>query len=426
MISGILKNTWSIFLGIAFLMLGNGLQGTLISWRATYEGFDATTTGMIMTSYYVGFLAGSFLTPKLVSNVGHIRVFAAMASMASAAVLIQVLFISPEIWAIIRLLTGFCFAGAYVIVESWLNARSDNKNRGQVMSIYMFITLAGLAGGQWLMNLAHPSNMTLFILASILLSFALVPVLISRIEAPKIEFNDSISIFKLYNLAPSGSSTIFFAAIAHGSVFGMGAVYAVKAAMTVSDTVLFMTSFILFGAISQWPIGWISDRLDRRYIVIFLSLLAMLISFALFATKMNGFTFILAFGCLGATSMPLYSLGVTLTNDELNPDQIVSASGAIILILGLGSLLGPISVGYVMDLLDLNAYFIFIAITHSFIIVSCTYFIFKFPDIDENELTQFQAISPRATLVAMETMAEEVEHAQLEVIEVESDNTAKD
>lgn len=412
MITDILKHTWSIFLGIAFLMLGNGLQGTLISWRATYEGFEASTTGLIMTSYYIGFLAGSFLTPKLVSNVGHIRVFAAFASMASAAVLIQVLFISPEIWGVIRLLTGFCFAGTYVIVESWLNARSNNKNRGQVMSLYMFVSLGGLAGGQWLMNIAHPSSDTLFLLASILLSFALVPVLISRIKAPDIELNESISLFKLYRLAPSGSLTILFSAIAHGSVFGMGAVYAVKSAMTVSDTVLFMTSFILLGAISQWPVGWISDRFDRRYIVIFLSLLVVLISYVLFMGNLSGLSFILAFGCLGAASMPLYSLGVTLTNDELNPGQIVSASGAIILLLGLGSLLGPVSVGYVMDYFDLNAYFLFIGISHGFIIIGCSYFIFKYSAVTDDELTQFQALPPRATLVVMETLAEEAELSQ--------------
>ena len=184
MIASILKNTWPLFLGMAFLMLGNGLQGTLVSWRATYEGFSPSVTGWIMTGYYAGFLAGSMYTPYLISGVGYIRVFAALASLASTAVLIQILFINPQVWFAMRLLTGFCFAGTYVIVESWLNAASTNKTRGQMLSFYMLVSFGGMAGGQWLLKLSHPSGFSLFILASILLSLALVPVLSAFIKAP--------------------------------------------------------------------------------------------------------------------------------------------------------------------------------------------------------------------------------------------------
>ena len=412
MITGVLKNTWSIFLGIGFLMLGNGLQGTLISWRATFEGFSTSTTGLIMTAFYVGFLAGSFIAPRLVSRVGHIRVFAAMASMASAAILIQVIFISPTVWLVMRLLTGVCFASAYVVAESWLNASSNNKNRGQIMSIYMLVTLLGLAGGQWLLNLADPSQMTLFMLASILLSFALVPVLISRIKAPDIELSDNMSLLKLMKRAPSGSLTILFAAIAHGSVFGMGAVYASKSSMSVSDTVYFMTSFLVFGAALSWPIGWLSDRMDRRVIIVALSFFAILFCLFLFMTHITGALFILAFGGVGAMSMPLYSLGVTLTNDELDPKQIIKASGSIILMLGIGSMLGPISVGYVMELFSVDGYFLFLALMHGIISVATVFFIFKYPPIADEEITQYQAVPARATMVAMESFAQDVELIQ--------------
>jgi len=414
MISGVLKNTWSIFLGIGFLMLGNGLQGTLISWRATFEGFSASTTGWIMTGYYVGFLVGSFIAPKLVKRVGHIRVFAAMASMASASILIQVLFISPKVWLIMRILTGVCFASSYVIAESWLNTSSNNKSRGQVMSIYMLVTLLGLAGGQWLMNIANPSDMTLFMLASILMSFALVPVLISRIKAPDIELSDNMGLRRLTQLAPSGSLTILFASVAHGSVFGMGAVYAVKSSMTVSDTVYFMTSFLIFGAILSWPIGWLSDRMDRRIIVVVLSFLAMLSCLFLLTSQLTGTLFILTFGSVGALSMPLYSLGVTLTNDELKPDQIVEASGTIILMLGIGSMLGPISVGYVMELLSTQSYFLFLALMHGIISLGCIGLIFKYPPVADEEITQYQSMPPRANLVAMEGIAQDVEFVNTE------------
>jgi len=175
MIRDILKSTWSLFLGMSFLMLGNGLQGTLISWRANHEGFSSSTTGWIMTAFYLGFLAGSLLTIKLIQRVGHVRVFAALASMASTAVLVQILVITPSSWMLMRLVTGFCFAGTYVIVESWLNERANNETRGQVLSFYMFVSYAGLSGGQWLFNVADPTNFSLFLLVSILLSFALVP-----------------------------------------------------------------------------------------------------------------------------------------------------------------------------------------------------------------------------------------------------------
>ena len=158
MLSNVLKTTWPLFLGLAFLMLGNGLQGTLVSWRANFEGFSSSTTGWIMTAYYIGFLAGSMYTGKLIREVGHIRVFAALASLASTAVLVQILFIDPVAWLIMRLVTGFCFAGVYVVVESWLNARSDNESRGRILSIYMIVSYAGLAGGQLLFKVADPTS----------------------------------------------------------------------------------------------------------------------------------------------------------------------------------------------------------------------------------------------------------------------------
>src|SRR5210317_2323195 len=162
MIIDMFRNTWSIFLGVIFLMLGNGLQGTLTGWRATFEGFSPTLVGFIMTGYSAGFLIGSFLTPVLVRNVGHIRVFAAVASAASASILIQIIWIDPTVWFATRLVTGICFAGAYVIVESWLNARSNDENRGQVFSVYMMVNFISMAGGQWFMLLADPARFELF------------------------------------------------------------------------------------------------------------------------------------------------------------------------------------------------------------------------------------------------------------------------
>jgi MFS family permease len=414
MIGSIVQNTWSIFLGLAFLMLGNGLQGTITGWRATYEGFSAGTTGVIMTGYYIGFLLGSIITPILVKRVGHIRVFAALASMASASVLIQIMVITPPTWFVMRLITGACFAGTYVIVESWLNARSDNKSRGSVLSIYMIVTYLSMTGGQWLLNLANPKDYDLFLVASILLSLSLVPVLISRIKAPEIEIQEKISLPELISHAPTGTLTLFLVAIAHGGLFGMGAVYANKAGLDISQTVNFMSSFILMGAVLQWPIGWLSDRMDRRIMISATSMMVLLLSTVIVIFNPAATTLILIFGVLGATSLVIYSLAIASINDRLEAEKMVEASSTMVLIYGTGSILGPSTIGFILDHLGSEGFFIHLGSTHFVILSIAVFFIFKHPRVAQEELTQYQNIPPRATMVAMEAVALEAEESQIE------------
>lgn len=411
MIGNIVKNTWSIFLGLSFLMLGNGLQGTITGWRATYEGFSSGVTGVIMTGYYIGFLAGSLITPILVRRVGHIRVFAAFASLASASVLVQIMIISPPVWFTLRLVTGACFAGTYVIVESWLNARSDNKSRGQVLSIYMIITYLSMAGGQWLLHVAAPFGYDLFLLASILLSLSLVPVLISRIIAPEIELHEKISIKELLADAPTGTLTLFLIAIAHGALFGMGAVYAQIAGLDVSQIILFMSSFILLGAVFQWPIGWLSDRMDRRITIIGTSLTVVVLSMAVIKFALSTQTLITVFAILGAMSLVIYSLAIALINDRLVPEKMVEASSTMVLIFGLGSILGPLSTGFILDYIGKDGFFIHLGTTHLGIACIAGFHILKNPAVPQEEQTLYQNIPPRATMVAMEAIAHEVEES---------------
>ena len=413
MIAETLKNTWSLFLGMAFLMLGNGLQGTLISWRANYEGFDPSTTGWIMTAFYLGFLVGSLYTTRLIRQVGHIRVFAALASLASTAVLIQILIIEPTAWLIMRLLSGFCFAGIYVVVESWLNARSSNQNRGQVLSFYMFVSFAGLAGGQLLFKISDPSNFNLFLLTSILLSIALIPVLISRIHAPVIEESESMSIRKLFSIAPAGVSCIALNSISQGSMFGMGAVYASNAGMNVNQTALFMTSFIALGALFHWPLGWLSDKIDRRLVIVAASILAVILSFFLFELDNQTIFFILAFGELGGFVLPIYSLGVAHTNDRLRPEQMTHASGTMVLLFGLGSALGPLSVGYALNIFGNAFFFAYIGLINLASALFVLYFIFQKDAVPEEEQVDYQLVPSKPTPIVMEALAEEAEETML-------------
>jgi len=409
MIVETLKSTWSLFLGMAFLMLGNGLQGTLISWRANYEGFDPSTIGWIMTAFYLGFLIGSLYTTRLIRQVGHIRVFAALASLASTAVLIQVLVISPSVWLIMRLVSGFCFAGIYVVVESWLNARSNNNTRGQILSFYMFVSFAGLAGGQLLFKISDPSSFNLFLLTSILLSIALIPVLISRTDAPVIEESESMSVRKLWSIAPAGVASIALNSIAQGAMFGMGAVYAANAGMSVSQTALFMGSFIAFGALFHWPLGWLSDRIDRRIVVVGVSGFAIVLSAILFELDNQTTMFIIVFGFLGAFVLPIYSLGVAHTNDRLRPEQMTHASGTIVLLFGLGSALGPFSVGYTLNSFGNSFFFAYIGGIHILSVLLVLYFIFQKEAVPEEQQVDYQLVPSKLTPIAMEAVAGEAE-----------------
>ncbi len=417
MITEFLKDTWSLFLGMAFLMLGNGLQGTLISWRANFEGFDPSTTGWIMTAFYLGFLLGSLYTTQLTKKVGYIRVFAALASLASTVILIQILFIDPAVWLLMRLLSGFCFAGIYVVVESWLNERSTNETRGQVLSFYMMISFSGLAGGQLLLKVANPQDFSLFLLTSILLSLALIPILISRIKVPETEEHENMSVRKLFKIAPAGVVSIQLTAIAQGSVFGMGAVYASNAGMSIDQTAIFMAVFIFVGGFFHWPLGWLSDRVDRRLVIIGSSFSAVIISVILFYSDNQSQYFIALFGLLGGFVSPIYSLSVAHTNDRLAPKQMAAASGTMVLLYGIGSALGPFTVGYALNHLGNAYFFAYIGAINLLGAIFVLYYVFQREAVPDEEQGDYQLVPRASTVVAMEAVAEEAEETMYEETE---------
>lgn len=418
MLGEILKKTWPLFLGIGFLMLGNGLQGTLVSWRATYEGFAPSTTGWIMTGYYTGFLVGSFYTPRLINSVGYIRVFAALASVASTAVLIQLVYINPVNWFAMRLLSGFCFAGTYVIAESWLNASANNESRGQTLSFYMLVSYSGMAGGQWLLSAAHPSGFSLFVLASVLLSLGLVPILLRRTDVPDIQTSERLGILQLFKVSPSGVISIFVSAVAHGAMFSMGAVFAVKVGMSVTKTALFMSSFITLGALAQWPLGWLSDKIDRRLVILGSGVIATLLCIAMLNLSPHQPLFFIAFAGLGAFSLPIYSIAVAHTNDRLDPSQMTGASSTIVLTVGIGAILGPATAGYLLNTIGEMGFIIHLSLAHFAIVIGILLTIFKRKAVAVEDQTHYQTVCPAPTTVMMEAVALEAEDS------METDATA--
>ena len=361
----VLIKTWALFFGYAIISLAHGLQGTLIGVRAVFEGFSFISTGFVVAGYYVGYLTGSIIIPIFLKRVGHIRVFAALASLASIAILLHSIFLQPHMWFFIRILTGISLAGIYVIMESWLNEKSTNETRGQILSVYMIITFAFLGLGQLLLNLSDPIKVDLFILVSILLSFALLPILLSNSEAPSITNPKNLSLKKLYVISPLGFVGAFFTGLAHSAILGYGAVYAAAKGFGLLEISIFMVIVSSFGALFQWPVGYISDKIDRRIILVSVALIASGLSlFIVVSSYISIFVFFILLAVFGGMSLPMYSLTIAHTNDYLEQNEIVGASATIAILIGLGAICGPILVSLFMNMIGPDGFFIYLFIVH--------------------------------------------------------------
>ena len=273
-------SVWPLFLGLSLIGLAVGVQGSLLGVRAELEGFEDFLIGLLMSCYFAGFLGGSMLAPRIIERVGHIRIFAAVSAVASVTILVHALYVDPWAWAAMRLLTGFAFSCIYVASESWLNQASSNETRGQILAIYMTILLAGVCAGQFLLNVADPQDFTLFILISVMVSVAAVPILLTVIATPHIEETERVSIAHLWRRAPMGVIGIILSQWMASVVFGMGAVYATKMGMSVSEVAFFMGSMMAGGMILQWPLGKLSDHMDRRWVLGGASIVALIAALA--------------------------------------------------------------------------------------------------------------------------------------------------
>jgi len=414
MLGSVIRTTWPLFLGILFIGLGNGLQGTLSSWRADFEGFSVLTTGLIMSGYFIGQLASSILSPKQIKKTGQIRTYAAYASIASTAILIQILFIEPPVWFVARFLSGFCIAGIMIIVEGWLNSISSNENRGQIFSIHMIVVWGGLALAQGLFAVDDPAGVSLFLLASILLSISLIPILLTEIKAPESDVQESLGLRALWKASPSGVATIGLSGLASAGFFGVGTIYAVKAGLSVSETALFMTLFIGFGAASQWPLGWLSDKIDRRKVIMFCCASVICICTVLASFEFTSKILLILSALVGAFTLPLYSLGVAQSNDRLEPKQMISASGTIVLVFSVFAALGPFTMSYFLQLFEMFGFMLYMGIVHLVIAVTVLIMMMINQNVDEFEQTDFQVMAQRPSVVAMEVIAEEALESQSE------------
>ena len=361
----VLQNTWALFFGFGLICLGHGLQGTLIGVRSVLEGFSYASTGFVIAGYYVGYLTGSIVIPIFLKRVGHIRVFAALASLASIAILLHSVFLDPVSWFFIRIMTGVSLSGIYVIMESWLNDKSNNQTRGKILSLYMVITFVFVGLGQLLLNLSNPIKVDLFILVSVLLSFSLLPILLSSTDQPDITNPKSFSLKEFYIVSPLGFVGALFIGLSHSAVFGYGAIYATTRGLSILEVSIFMIIITSFGALSQWPIGYISDRIDRRILLIGATLVASGLSILIvISSYVSLIIFFIFTAMFSSMCLPLYALALAHINDFLEHDEIVSASSLFTRLVGVGSILGPILVSNIMGLVGSNGFFVYLFVVH--------------------------------------------------------------
>ncbi|MDF1668629.1 MAG: MFS transporter [Roseovarius sp.] len=358
----VLKSAWALLLGMMLLQVGNGMQSTLLGVRGEIEGFSTYEMSLVMSGYFVGFLFGSRMAPDMIRRVGHVRVFAALGSLISAVMIIYPVFTDPIAWGAARILIGFCFSGVYVTAESWLNDAADNKNRGKALSLYMIMQMVGIVSAQALMLVADPGGYILFIIPSILVSLAFAPILLSVGPTPAFSTTKPLSLLEILKISPLGCVGMFLLGGIFSAQFGMAPVYGAEAGLSIGQISIFVSMFFVAALVLQFPIGWLSDRMDRR-VLIFGSTVVLGVGGVLGMILGGTFTMLLVSAFLiGGMSNPLYSLLIAYINDFLDHDDMAAAAGGMVFINGLGAVAGPVITGWLMGGVGPWGFFLFISV----------------------------------------------------------------
>lgn len=353
----------TLLLGIGIILAGNGLLGTLLGVRGEMEGFSSAILGLIMSGYFLGFVLGTFFVPGIIRRVGHIRMFAALASIASAITLMHGLFVHPVLWLLLRMVSGVTIVGLYIVIESWLNEQTPNDQRGHVFSAYITTTLIGLGIGQVLLLAGDISSLHLFALGSVLLSLGLVPVALTRVSEPTIKPAQRLGLKALYAASPLGVVGCVFAGLGAGAFWGLGAVFAAGIGLGPAGIAGFMGLTILGGIIMMWPVGRLSDRFERRTVLMWVCILSAMA--AALATALTAIepTWVMLGGLVyGAFGFSIYALSAAHTNDHVEPEQMLEVSSSLQLLWGSGAIVGPIAAGLLMQFTGPEALLPFMAV----------------------------------------------------------------
>ena len=362
---GTIVSSWALFTGFGLIMLAHALQGTLLNVNAVFFNFSDFEIGYVFSGYFIGYLFSSIQCPKLIKNVGHIRVFAAFASLGSIAILLHWIVINPIAWLIFRMITGFSFAAIYIVCESWLNDRADNKSRGQLIGFYMIVLYFSTSAGGMLVNLRATTDAHLFILTSLLISLALVPILLTKKPAPDFSTPRFLSLKELYLKSPMAFVGSFSIGMVYSALFGLMGVFGAKIGLSIFQISILVFVNMFVGAIFQYPVGKISDKYDRRTILLSLNLIAIASLVFIYLLGSLSFNLLLVFiGIHSAVSLPYYAVVISHMNDFLEKDEIVSGSSTLTLVNALGMVMGPMLASGFMAYFGAYGYFLYMIVIY--------------------------------------------------------------
>lgn len=390
----------ALLVGLALLMIGNGLQSAVVGVRSEIEGFGLGIGGLVMAAYYLGFLIGTRAAEHFLATVGHIRLFAALASMASTAAIVYLIWIHPISWIGLRFVVGLCMAGLFVTAESWLNDMASNAIRGRLLATYMVVMMGGSMSGQLMLNVSDPGGFKLFVISSALSSLALVPVSLSASSSPQLAVPKPMGLREVIRAAPVGVYSAFWVGIANGGLVGLGALYAAAEGLPASRISLFVAAPMAGSILMQWPVGAVSDRIQRRVMILVVAIIATAVSAAHLTTAPGTAMSLVLMFALGGSVFPLYSLAVALTGDNVPTSQINGASATLVRTVGVGAVIGPTLGGLLMETISSKMFFVLQIWVNAMIVLYVVYRIVAHRAIPVAEQGRFQPWPARASAMA--------------------------
>ncbi|WP_374374701.1 MFS transporter [Tabrizicola sp.] len=361
----VLFHSWPLLTGVMLLMVGNGVQGSLLGIRGTLEEFNTLELSVVMSAYFLGFLIGSRLAPDMIRRVGHVRVFAALASLISAVLVLYPMLVDWQVWALMRVIIGFGFAGIYITSESWLNNTATNETRGQALSLYMIVQMLGVVASQALLAAGDPFGYDMFLIPSVLVSLSFLPLLLADTPAPTFDSTTRLGFRELFHISPLGCVGMLISGGVFSAMFGMASVWGTLSYLSVTQIALFTSALYAGGLVLQYPVGYLSDRMDRRKMMLWLSTVAALVLAIATIFALPFWAHLIVAAILGGITYPMYSLLIAYTNDFLSKDQMAAASAGLIFLNGFGAIFGPLVTGWLMGVVGTRGFFLFIFVLYA-------------------------------------------------------------
>jgi MFS family permease len=391
-----IAGVWALFLGFALYQVGNGLQRILLPIRGQAEGIGAGSMGMVMAFHFAGYLIGAKFITRALATVGHIRVFAALASLASTAVLVNAILVTPLSWSVIYMVSGFCNAGVFVVLESWLNDRASNTTRGMILGLYMMFMMGGTAGGQLLINVGSPQGFELFVLSSVLISAAVIPVTLSASSTPPMTTPESMPVRELYRTIPSAVVGLFLCSFVQSAATSMGAVFGTEAGMSTAKVASFTSVAVVGAVVLQIPLGTLSDRYPRRGVIAIVGAISCAIAGLGTLVSPSSSLILLVNFAFGAFVFPLYGQFVALANDWIPPEKRLAAASGIVMVSGMGAVFSPMVLAFAMEAFGPVGYYGTLATVLAMMVVYLLYRIQRREAVPVERQSTFQPVLARS------------------------------